>query len=67
MRSLAGYQKISLRPGESRRVRIDVSERGLSYWNTTSHGWTVGTGPRTVSVGSSSADLRLNTRVDVTR
>ncbi|MEV0400389.1 glycoside hydrolase family 3 C-terminal domain-containing protein [Actinoallomurus sp. NPDC050550] len=67
VRSLAGFQKISLRPGESRRVRIDVSERRLSYWDSTSHRWTVGTGLRAVSVGSSSADLRLNTRVEVTR
>jgi beta-glucosidase len=65
VRSLAGYQKISLRPGESRRVRIDVNERQLSYWNSTTHRWTVGTGRRTVSVGSSSADLRLNTRVQI--
>ncbi|HEY7484097.1 MAG TPA: glycoside hydrolase family 3 C-terminal domain-containing protein [Streptosporangiaceae bacterium] len=65
VRSLAGYAKVSLRPGESRRVRIEVGARRLSYWNTAAHDWRLGTGTRTVSIGSSSADLRLTARVHI--
>ena len=65
VRALAGYQKVSLRPGESRQVRIEIGLRQLSYWSTTSHRWTLGTGWRSVSVGSSSADLPLHTSARV--
>jgi beta-glucosidase len=65
VRSLAGYDKITLRPGERRRVDIHLAASQLSYWNTTSNGWALGTGNRAVFVGSSSADLPLRTTVDV--
>ncbi|MDL4772991.1 glycoside hydrolase family 3 C-terminal domain-containing protein [Actinomadura xylanilytica] len=65
VRSLGGYQKVGLRPGESRRIRIKVDARQLSHWNTAGHGWTVGTGWRTVWAGSSAADLPLHTKVHV--
>jgi len=65
LRSLAGYEKLWLRPGESRRVTVDVPERQLSSWNPDSHGWELGTGVRAVWVGGSSADLPLQTTVRV--
>jgi beta-glucosidase len=65
VRSLAGYGKTTLRPGETRRVAIHVDVTQLKYWNTRSHRWAVGSGDRRVFVGSSSADLQLQTVVDV--
>ena len=65
VRALAGYDKITLRPGESRRVHIQVGADQLRHWNTTTNGWALGTGARTVYLGSSSADLPLHTTVDV--
>jgi beta-glucosidase len=63
--SLVGYQKVWLRPGESRQVHVTVDDRQLRYWDTASHGRVLGTGVRTVWVGSSSADLHLQSMVDI--
>ena len=63
--ALAGYQKVSLRPGQSRRIRIEVGVRGLNYSDAATHGWRLGTGSRTVSIGSSSSDLPLTAQVRI--
>ncbi|MFJ9631612.1 glycoside hydrolase family 3 C-terminal domain-containing protein [Streptomyces sp. NPDC101175] len=67
VRSLGGYQKVRLRAGQSKTVRIRVDAQQLKYWNTSSHGWVLGTGNRDVWVGSSSRTLPLHGSVDVTR
>jgi len=63
VRSLAGFERVVLAPGASRRVTIHVGARALSYWSVTSHRWELATGPRTIFVGASSRDIRL--RADV--
>jgi beta-glucosidase len=65
LRSLAGYDKLWLRPGESRRVTVEVPERQLSSWNPDTHRWELGTGVRSVWLGGSSADLPEQTTVRV--
>ncbi|MGW0579461.1 glycoside hydrolase family 3 C-terminal domain-containing protein [Streptomyces sp. NPDC002920] len=67
VRSLGGYQKVHLRAGQSKTVRIRVDAQQLKYWNTSSHGWALGTGKRDVWVGSSSRTLPLHGSVHVTR
>ena len=65
VRALVGYEKVALRPGESRRVTIEVPEDQLESWNGSTHRWERGTGTRSVWVGGSSADLPLQTAVRV--
>jgi beta-glucosidase len=65
VRALAGYEKVALRPGESRRVTIELPARQLESWNRSTHGWELGIGPRSVWVGGSSSDLPLRTTVRV--
>ncbi|WKX74556.1 glycoside hydrolase family 3 protein [Streptomyces sp. XD-27] len=65
VRILAGYQRVELRPGEARTLRVRITRRTLSSWDTARHDWVAGTGRRTVEVGSSSRDLRLRGSVDV--
>ncbi|MEU6557095.1 glycoside hydrolase family 3 C-terminal domain-containing protein [Streptomyces sp. NPDC046915] len=67
VRSLGGYQKVRLRAGQSKTVRIRVDAQQLKYWNSSSHSWVLGTGHREVWVGSSSRTLTLHGGVDVTR
>ncbi|MEU3616633.1 fibronectin type III-like domain-contianing protein [Streptomyces sp. NPDC006872] len=67
VRSLAGYQKVHLRAGRSKTVRIRVDAQQLKYWNTSADAWALGTGNRSVWVGGSSRTLPLHTGVDVTR
>ncbi|MEV5846589.1 glycoside hydrolase family 3 C-terminal domain-containing protein [Streptomyces sp. NPDC051985] len=67
VRALGGYQKVRLRPGESKTVRIRVDAQQLKYWNTSARAWVLGTGKRDVWVGSSSRTLPLHGSVGVTR
>lgn len=67
VRSLGGYQKVHLRAGQSKTVRIQVDAQQLKYWNASSHAWELGTGHREVWVGSSSRTLPLHGGVKVTR
>ncbi|MEV0094521.1 glycoside hydrolase family 3 C-terminal domain-containing protein [Streptomyces sp. NPDC050738] len=63
VRALAGYHRIHLAPGERRRVTVRVATRTLSSWDAGRHGRVLGTGRRTVQVGSSSRDPRLTRAV----
>jgi hypothetical protein len=59
VRSLAAFDRVKVGAGQSRRVTLDVDERELSYWSTSTHRWTLATGSRTLYVGTSSRDFRL--------
>jgi beta-glucosidase len=54
-RQLKGFQKVTLRPGQSTTVRFDLTGHDLSYWNTAANGWVVPRGRYGVYVGDSSA------------
>ena len=64
-RALAGYKKVFLQPGETRWVTITVPGQQLESWDSASHRWQLGTGPRSVWIGDSSANLPLRTTVHV--
>ncbi|HEY3935205.1 MAG TPA: glycoside hydrolase family 3 C-terminal domain-containing protein [Gemmatimonadales bacterium] len=57
---LRGYQRVTLRPGETKTVSMLLPASTLAYWNTTAHGWMVENEPVRLEVGASSADIRLD-------
>ncbi|MGW5347898.1 beta-glucosidase [Streptomyces sp. NPDC004050] len=59
VRALAGYRRVTLAPGEARRVTVDVDIRALSSWDPQRRAWAQGTGRREVFAGRSSRDLPL--------
>jgi len=59
VRALVGFDRVSLKAGERRSVRIHVPLRQLQYWNTARHAWMVSDSARPIYVGASSRDLRL--------
>ena len=61
VRRLAQFDRVSLAPRRSTQVTLHVAPRELSSWSTDQGRWVVGTGPRTVWVGSSSRDLPVRT------
>ena len=65
VRALGAFDRITLRPHQSRTVTLTVARRDLSYWSPTTHRWTLATGTRTVYIGASSRDLRLRTPVTI--
>ncbi|GAA3398117.1 glycoside hydrolase family 3 C-terminal domain-containing protein [Streptomyces roseoviridis] len=58
-RLLAGYRRLRLAPGESRRITVPVAARTLSSWDEARHRWVLGTGRREVRAGASSRVLPL--------
>lgn len=62
-RTLAGFQRVTLKAGESREIRIKVDRRSLSYWSPQTKAWRQPTGPRRLRVGGSSRDLPLSAHV----
>ena len=62
-RALKGFHKLSLKPGEAKRVRFKLDERAFSYWDVKSAGWRVAPGCYAVEAGFSSRDLPLAGRI----
>ncbi len=62
-RQLEGFTKVSLRPGEHRRVLIGLDARAFAHWDSPSQSWQVAAGAYQVSVGTSSRDLPLSATV----
>ena len=60
VRALRGFDRVELRPNESKRVEITLNPRSFQYWDEMTHAWTFLDGTRTISVGDSSRDLRLS-------
>jgi beta-glucosidase len=58
-RQLKGFEKVSLKPGESRTVSFSLDRDALSAWDESIHGWKEHAGAYTVEVGRSSRDLAL--------
>lgn len=64
-RILAGFERIHLAPGESKQAIIHVGSRQLEYWSSAQHRWVMPAGDRTVWVGGSSRDNKIETRLVV--
>jgi beta-glucosidase len=58
-KKLVQFQRVELNPGQSQTVTLHVTPRDLSAWSTAGQNWVLGTGVRSVSVGTSSRDLPL--------
>jgi beta-glucosidase len=59
VRALAGFDRIHFAAGEAKTVTLHVAKRQLQYWSTKEGKWVTPAGKRTVSVGGSSRNLRL--------
>ncbi|KQS54074.1 glycoside hydrolase [Brevundimonas sp. Leaf363] len=55
VRELKGFERVSLRPGETRTVRFSLDEAAVRYWNAGTRSWVIDPGVFDVWVGSSSA------------
>jgi beta-glucosidase len=64
VRSLAAFDRIRLSAGEGKTVTLHVPARQLQYWSTKEGRWVTAKGKRTVSVGTSSRDLRLEQSIE---
>jgi beta-glucosidase len=60
---LVGWSKVSLNPGESKEVTVDVQPKYLSIFNVDQNTWQLLPGDYTLMVGGSSQDLPLKESV----
>ncbi len=60
---LAGWSRIALAPGESRRVEIAVDPRLLATFDEASHRWRIAQGSYTLSAGFDAAHRDLSTPI----
>jgi beta-glucosidase len=59
IRQLRGFERISLKPNETRTVEMKLKGAELSYWDAAKHAFVVEPGKVEVQVGASSADIKL--------
>ena len=67
IKQLVGFQRLELKPGESRRVEFTVpyTEQALWYWEEKQRKFVLQPGTVKVLVGSSSANIHLNTIISL--
>jgi beta-glucosidase len=59
-RELKGFEKVSLAPGETRHITLNLDARAFSYWDEAAHKWTIDPGKFVIRVGDSSENTPLN-------
>ncbi len=64
-KELKGFDKVELTPGEEKQVTFTLNKRSFAYYNTEIKDWHVQGGLYEISIGSSSADIRLKKTIEV--
>ncbi len=64
VRALVAFDRIHLAAGEAKTVTLHVEPRQLQFWSTADSKWETATGKRTLSVGASSRDLRVEQAIN---
>ena len=62
-RRLAGWKRIGLRPGESRRVSVTVDSHALQVWNVAQRRWEIPAGTYRIHLAAAANDDRLTADV----
>lgn len=58
-KELKGFEKVSLTPGQTKSVTINLDSEAFRFYDPAKHQWQVEPGLFNIYVGSSSADIRL--------
>lgn len=58
-KTLVAFDRVTLEPGQSREITLQVPARAFEYWSTAQSRWMRPAGPRTLHAGASSRDLPL--------
>ncbi|WP_010186229.1 beta-glucosidase [Sphingomonas sp. PAMC 26605] len=63
---LAGFQRIDLRPGETRHVTLIAERRTLATWDDAAKRWHLAGGPYRAAIGHDAGDLAANASATLT-
>jgi beta-glucosidase len=61
LKELKGFKKVFLKPGESKKITIELDRRSLAYYNVETDTWDAARGLYRILVASSSQDIQLQT------
>jgi beta-glucosidase len=64
---LVAWEKLVLRPGQTKHVRVKLASERLAYWNVATNAWAIASGQYRIYVGSSSRDIRLQADARIER
>jgi len=65
VKALKGFQRVHLKPNETKSVQFSITAQSLAWWNEAQHRFEVEEGPVDIMVGASSGDIRLKTAATV--
>jgi len=65
IKELKGFEKVMLKPGQSKAVKIEFNERSFAFYDPNQKKWIVEPGQFKVLVGSSSRDIRLTASFNI--
>ena len=64
-KELKGFIRVSLKPGESRKITMTLPVSQLRYWDANIHDWRLESGKIQVMIGSSSSDIHLVKNIEI--
>ncbi|MFF6877530.1 glycoside hydrolase family 3 C-terminal domain-containing protein [Streptomyces sp. NPDC012474] len=65
LKQLEAFQRVSLKPGQTKTVKLRLTTKDLAHWDVTRSKWVVESGTYDVLVGASSEDIRSRTSLKV--
>jgi beta-glucosidase len=65
LRQLRAFQRVSLKPGQTKTVRLTLRAADLAHWDVTRGTWALESGEHDLMVGTSSADIRQRATLGV--
>ncbi|TLS42943.1 carbohydrate-binding protein [Streptomyces montanus] len=65
LKRLEAFERVSLKPGQTRTVKLPLKTGDLAHWDVTRSKWVVESGTYDVLVGASSEDIRSRTSLQV--
>lgn len=66
VRELKNFVKVSLAPGETKTVQMELNKRSFAWYNVKLHDWYAVSGTYEIQIGKSSREILLSDTVEVT-
>jgi beta-glucosidase len=67
VKELKGFAKVTLEPGQEKEVTMHLNSRSFAWYDVTTRDWKVVPGNFVIMAGSSSADIRLKTGLNIAK
>ncbi|QQE78223.1 glycoside hydrolase family 3 protein [Alicyclobacillus sp. SO9] len=64
-KQLKGFQKVTLKQGQTKRVTFMLRPQAFSIWDSQANKWTIQSGTYQIMIGKSSANIKLHGRVQI--